>query len=220
MNTRVFTLVSSAAALALFAGCTVYKNAATCEDTMRSAAADRAASETLKISHTGAGIHGSRVVVEGAFESTVPASSVAAITTAWATPPASDAEAASEPSAAELESSATAAHPAHSAPASASAAASATRAAPQTSADAQSSTSTSASTSTSTGMAGVLSPTFASTQDEAAAASQKTTRASKKPVKLAIPAAIECKFDGLNLTSFRWLSPGRFVSHTGGDNAQ
>ena len=218
MNTRVFTLVSSAAALALFAGCTVYKNAATCEDAMRSAATDRAASETLKISHTGAGIHGSRVVVEGAFESTVPASSVAAITAAWATPPASDAEAASEPSAAELESSATAARPADSAPASASSAAASTRSAPQTSADAQPSTSTS--TSTSTGMAGVLSPTFASTQDEAASASQKTTRASKKPVKLAIPAAIECKFDGLSLTSFRWLSPGRFVSHTEGDNAQ
>ncbi|GAB7523594.1 hypothetical protein [Paraburkholderia sp. 2C] len=223
MNTRVFTLVSSAAAFALFAGCTVYKNAATCEDTMRSAAADRAASETLKISHTGAGIHGSRVVVEGAFESTVPASSVAAITAAWARPPASDASdasAASEPesSTALGKPSAAAARPAASAPSAAAPATAATEAAPQTSADAQ--PSTSMSTSASTGMVGVLAPTFASSPDETAATSQKTARASKKPVKLAIPAAIECRFDGPTLTSFRWLSPGRLVSHTDDDKAQ
>ncbi|HEY4353470.1 MAG TPA: hypothetical protein VGN31_19735 [Paraburkholderia sp.] len=217
MNTRVFTLVSSAAALALFAGCTVYKNAATCEDTMRSAAADQAASETLKISHTGAGIHGTRVVVEGAFESTVPASSAAAITAAWARPPASDASAASEPepSAASKPSVAAAARPAPSAPTSS------IGVAPLISADAQ--PSTSVSTPTSTGMVGVLPPTYVTSQDEtaaAAAASQKTAKASKKPVKLAIPAAIECKFDGLSLTSFRWLSPGRLVSHTDDDKAK
>ena len=222
MNTRVFTLVSSAAALALFAGCTVYKNAATCEDTMRSAAADQAASETLKISHTGAGIHGSRVVVEGAFESTVPASSVAAITAAWARPPASDASAASEPepSVALKPSGAAAARPAAAAPALATT--STTGAAPQTSTDAQ--PSTSMTSSASTGMAGVLAPTYATSQDEttaaAAVASQKTAKASKKPVKLAIPAAIECKFDGLSLTSFRCLSPGSLVSHPDDDKAQ
>ncbi|APR35478.1 hypothetical protein [Paraburkholderia sp. SOS3] len=214
MNTRVFTVVSSAAALALFAGCTVYKNTAACEDTMRSAAADRAASETLKISHAGAGIHGSRVVVEGAFESMVPASSVAAITAAWARPPASDAAEASGPSAA-WQPSAVATRPGASATASAQR--STAGAAPRTSADVQPSTST----PTSAGMAGVLAPTFASSQEQTAAASQKpTSRASKKPVKLAIPAAIECRFDGQNLTSFKWLSPGRLVSHTDGDKAQ
>jgi hypothetical protein len=214
MNTRVFTLVSSAAALALFAGCTVYKNSATCADTLRSAAADRAASETLKISHTGAGIHGTRVVVEGAFESTVPASSVAAITAAWASPPASDASAASEhePSNTLRPSAAAAAHSTASAPRAV------TGPAPQASTETLPSTATS--TSTSTGMAGVLAPTFASAQDETAADTQKATRASKKPVKLAIPAAIECRFDGLSLTSFRWLSPGRFVSHTDDDEGQ
>jgi len=215
MNTRVFTLVSSAAALALFAGCTVYKNSATCADTMRSAAADRAASETLKISHTGAGIHGTRVVVEGAFESTVPASSVAAITAAWARPPASDASAVSESEPAANTSKPSAAAAARS---TASAPRAVTEAAPQTSAETQ--PSTPMSTSASTGMAGVLAPTFASTQDETPEATQKATRASKKPVKLAIPAAIECRFDGLSLTSFRWLSPGRFVSHTDDDKGQ
>jgi hypothetical protein len=76
------------------------------------------------------------------------------------------------------------------------------------------------STSTSTGMGGVLAPTYASSQDETAAASQKAARASKKPVKLAIPAAVECRFDGLNLTSFHWLSPARLVSRADDDKAQ
>jgi hypothetical protein len=31
---------------------------------------------------------------------------------------------------------------------------------------------------------------------------------------------MECRFDGLNLTSSRWLTPGRFVSHTNTDAAQ
>jgi hypothetical protein len=210
MNTRVFTLLSSAAALALFAGCTVYKNAATCADTMRSAASEQAASETLKISHTGAGIHGRRVVVEGAFESMVPASSVAAITASWATPPATGASGASAANASAASTpAAVAAHPAASAPTEAAAPS-------QTLADVPP-----PAPSTSTSMAGVLAPTFASSPAETGTASQKpAAQASKKPVKLAIPAAIECKFDGVSLTSFRWLTPGRLVTHTDSGETQ
>jgi hypothetical protein len=202
MNTRVFTLVSSAVALALVAGCTaVYKNAATCEDTMRSAANEQAASQTLTITHRGAAIHGSRVVVEGAFESMVPASSVAAITTAWATAPASgpseaaDADAnASEPAAAS--------------------AASAVSVQPGTGTASQ----IPVPPSTSAGMAGILAPSFASAPGETGAVKPKAaTRVATKPVKLAIPAAMECRFDGLSLTSFHWLAPGKLVSHADAD---
>ena len=49
MNTRVFTIVSSAVALALVTGCTAaYKNSVACRDQMRSVASgELAASETL-----------------------------------------------------------------------------------------------------------------------------------------------------------------------------
>ncbi|HVE07412.1 MAG TPA: hypothetical protein VNE00_09185 [Paraburkholderia sp.] len=69
MTIRAFTLASAAAAaVALCAGCTVastYRNSNACEQQMREAASRDAAAETLKISHAGVGIDGSRVVVEG-----------------------------------------------------------------------------------------------------------------------------------------------------------
>jgi hypothetical protein len=200
MNTRVFTLVSSAVALALVAGCTaVYKNAATCEDQMRSAAnGEKGASETLTISHTGAGIHGSRVVVEGAFVSTVPASSVAAITAAWARPPASGASATSSVASEESQSSATAA-------------ASQTSVAPLP-------------PSATMSVANVQAPVFEpSPAANGASAAKPATQASSKPVKLAIPAAMECRFDGLSLTSFRWLAPGKLITRAdsgGGESSE
>ncbi|CAB3747243.1 hypothetical protein [Paraburkholderia humisilvae] len=196
MNTRVFTIVSSAVALTLIAGCTAaFKNSVACRDQMRSVAGgEMAASETLTISHTGAAIRGSRVVVEGAFVSMVPASSVAAMTAAWATAPASGASAASAPLAASAPSVALAASQ------------------PALSALPPSST---------MGVAGIQAPTFESTPANTGAVAPKATaQNSNKPVRLSIPAAMECQFDGLDLTSFQWLAPGRLVkradSGTGG----
>ncbi|MFC0402326.1 hypothetical protein [Paraburkholderia rhizosphaerae] len=187
MNTRVFTLASSAVALALVTGCTaVYKNSVTCRDQMRSVAGgEMAASETLTISHTGAAIRGSRVVVEGAIVSMVPASSVAAATAAWARPAGAGAHAASAPSVPlAVASPMPPATPT-------------TRAWPPSSA---------------IGVAGVQSPVFeAAPAGSNAVAPKTTTRNSNRPVRLAIPAAMECEFDGLSLKSYRWLAPGRLV---------
>ncbi|CAB3767172.1 hypothetical protein [Paraburkholderia solisilvae] len=205
MNTRVFTLVSAAAALALFAGCTaVYKNSALCEDRMRSAAGEDAASETMTISHTGAGIHGSRVVVEGAFVSTVPASSVPAIQADWAgLPP--------PPTPSMATAAATAAAASNSSVAAAAAAASAASAAAVTS---MASPTAPAWQTTSTPMAvlGATAPPFAAAPVESGTAKPEVTRRGPaKPVKLAIPAAMECQFDGESLTSFRWLAPAKLA---------
>jgi hypothetical protein len=71
MNIRALTLASAASVVVLCAGCSVattYRNSNACEEQMRNAASRDAAAETLKITHAGAGIDGSRVVVEGTFE--------------------------------------------------------------------------------------------------------------------------------------------------------
>ena len=69
MTLRALTLASAAVAAAvLCAGCAVastYRNSSACEQQMREAASRDAAAETLRITHTGVGIDGSRVVVEG-----------------------------------------------------------------------------------------------------------------------------------------------------------
>jgi hypothetical protein len=201
MNTRVFTLVSAAAALALFAGCTaVYKNSASCENRMRSAASEDAASETMTISHTGAGIHGSRVVVEGAFESTVPASSVPAIQADWAgLPPPPAPSAASAASASESSTAAVAAA------ASAASAAAVTSVASPAAPEWQTSTAPMA-------ILGATAPPYAAAPVESGTAKPEAAhRGTAKPVKLAIPVAMECQFNGESLTSFRWLAPAKLA---------
>ncbi|CAB3690543.1 hypothetical protein LMG22037_02957 [Paraburkholderia phenoliruptrix] len=78
MKIRILTLACVATAAALLAACTtVYRNSDACEQLMRSKLAETS-SDTLKIGHTGAGIGGSRVVVEGAIEHGVTASEAAA----------------------------------------------------------------------------------------------------------------------------------------------
>jgi hypothetical protein len=68
------------------------------------------------------------------------------------------------------------------------------------------------------GIAGALPPAFASAPGETGAVKPKAaTRASGKPVKLAIPVAMECRFDGLSLTSFHWLAPGKLAKRPGND---
>ncbi|HEX7936874.1 MAG TPA: hypothetical protein VF573_27890 [Paraburkholderia sp.] len=78
MKIRILTLACATTATALLAACTaVYKNSDVCEQMMRSKLAETS-SDTLKIGHTGAGIGGSRVVVEGSIEHVMTASEVAA----------------------------------------------------------------------------------------------------------------------------------------------
>lgn len=56
-------------AAALSAGCAaMYKNTSACEQTMRQSASELSGADTLRVSHAGTAIHGSRVVVEGTLE--------------------------------------------------------------------------------------------------------------------------------------------------------
>ncbi|MEM5343353.1 hypothetical protein [Paraburkholderia azotifigens] len=58
----------------------MYKNTSACEETMRQSAKELSADDMLTIHHTGTGIHGSRVVVEGTLEHPQTASEAAAAT--------------------------------------------------------------------------------------------------------------------------------------------
>ncbi|RDJ98340.1 hypothetical protein [Paraburkholderia lacunae] len=94
MKIRILSIACVATAAALLAACTaVYKNSDACEQLMRSKLAETS-SDTLKIAHTGAGIDGSRVVVEGAIEHVMTPSEVAAASAASAAAAASAASAA------------------------------------------------------------------------------------------------------------------------------
>ncbi|OAJ58705.1 hypothetical protein A6V36_29530 [Paraburkholderia ginsengiterrae] len=76
MKIRILSIACVTAAAALLAACTtVYKNSDACEQMMRSQLAQKSTdspTDTLKITHTGAGIDGSRVVVEGSIVRIVP----------------------------------------------------------------------------------------------------------------------------------------------------
>ncbi len=78
MKIRILSIACVTTAAALLAACTtVYKNTDACEQLMRSKLADTS-TDTLKIGHAGAGIYGSRVVVEGSIEHLVPSASASA----------------------------------------------------------------------------------------------------------------------------------------------
>jgi hypothetical protein len=101
MKIRIISIACMTTAAALLAACTaVYKNSDACEQLMRSKLAE-SSPDTLKVSHKGVGIDGSRVVVEGSIEHVVTASEVAASAAASAAQaakaprPASGAQAAS-----------------------------------------------------------------------------------------------------------------------------
>src|ERR1700759_2801340 len=82
MKIRILSIACVTTAAAMLAACTaVYKNSDACEQLMRSKLAETS-SDTLKVAHTGAGIDGSRVVVEGTIEHVVTASEVAAASAA------------------------------------------------------------------------------------------------------------------------------------------
>lgn len=78
MKIRIISIACVTTAAVLLAACTaVYKNSDACEQLMRSKLAE-SSPDTLKVSHKGVGIDGSRVVVEGSIEHVVTASEVAA----------------------------------------------------------------------------------------------------------------------------------------------
>ncbi|BCF88005.1 MULTISPECIES: hypothetical protein [Paraburkholderia] len=78
MKTRTPVIACCMVAAALSAGCAaVYKNTSACEQTMRQSASELSGRDTLKVTHAGSGIHGSRVVVEGTLEHPQTASEAA-----------------------------------------------------------------------------------------------------------------------------------------------
>ncbi|MFL9866982.1 hypothetical protein PQR67_22630 [Paraburkholderia fungorum] len=77
MKIRTISIACMTTAAVLLASCTaVYKNSDACEQLMRSKLAE-SSQDTLKVSHKGVGIDGSRVVVEGSIEHVMAASEVA-----------------------------------------------------------------------------------------------------------------------------------------------
>lgn len=71
MNKPPLSLVALLVLAPLLAGgCTLYSNPSACKEQVRQAIGQAAPGDTFTISHVGAGIKGSRVVVEGALKST------------------------------------------------------------------------------------------------------------------------------------------------------
>jgi len=182
MKIRILSIVCVTTAATLLAACTaVYKNSDACEQLMRSKLAETSP-DTLKVAHTGAGIDGSRVVVEGSIEHVMTASEVAAASAASAAAsaaklanaphPASDVRAASAVSVASAASDAAAA---------------------------------------SGVMAGAASGATAASASLAASGADATALKSAKPKKTSTPAAAECTFHGSALSVFSWLAPAKLV---------
>jgi hypothetical protein len=84
MKIRILSIVCVTTVAALLAACSaVYRNPDACVQLMRSKLAETSP-DTLKITHTGTGIGGSRVVVEGSIEHVTSASEVASASAASA----------------------------------------------------------------------------------------------------------------------------------------
>jgi len=166
----------------LTAGCTLYKNPSTCEAQMRAAAAHALPHDKLSITHVGVGIGGSRVVVEGTFQSPpVAASAAAAASAAQASSSAAVASAAQASSSAAATSAAKAS--------SSAAAASAAQ----------------ASSSAATSAAKASSSAAATSGAHASRAHAASSAAASKPTSRT--AAVECAFNGEALTTWHWLNP-------------
>jgi hypothetical protein len=88
MKIRILSIACIASAATLLAACTIAtRNSSACEQLMRSKLADSAtatAADTLRVTHRGAAIRGSRVVVEGTIEhrASAPAASATAAASA------------------------------------------------------------------------------------------------------------------------------------------
>ena len=105
MKIRILSIACVASAAALLAACTTAtRNSSACEQLMRSKLAESSSgmsSDTLRVTHRGAAIRGSRVVVEGTIDHLVSASEVAASAplAASASKAASDLKVAAKPAA-------------------------------------------------------------------------------------------------------------------------
>src|ERR1700761_5888201 len=100
MKIRILSIACITSAAALLAACTtVYKNTDACEQLMRSKLAETS-TDKLKITNAGAGINGSRVVVEGSIEHVVGPASAPVVASAASAASAAGATGASEASAA------------------------------------------------------------------------------------------------------------------------
>jgi hypothetical protein len=85
MKIRILSIACITAAFALLAACTAtFRNSDACEQLMRSKLADTSP-DTLRVAHRGAGIRGSRVVIEGSIEHVTTASEAAATAASQAT---------------------------------------------------------------------------------------------------------------------------------------
>ncbi|MFL9916569.1 hypothetical protein PQR75_14475 [Paraburkholderia fungorum] len=181
MKIRILTIACVTTAAALLAGCTaVYKNSDACEQLMRSKLAETSP-DTLKITHTGTGIDGSRVVVEGSIEHVVTASEAAASAAASAVKLANAPRAASGARAASAASTV----PAASSASDAAAASGAT--------------------------AGAASGALGASASVAASGTATSSLKSTKPKKTTTAAAAECTFHGSVLGAFSWLAPATLI---------
>lgn len=204
MKIRTLSIACGTTAALTLAGCTAfYKNTDACEQMMRSKLADvtqeqmpNVSIDKFSVSHTGTGIHGTRVVVEGTLSHMQTASEVAAANPpkAASTVSAAMPAGASQPGVAAMASGAAAQEGVASDAALASAPASGVTA-----------TATLAATQTT------------QTTQSAQAASAVTVTKPVKPKKVVRAAAAECTFNGLSLASFRWLSPAALVKTNEGE---
>ncbi|WP_345814342.1 hypothetical protein AAGS40_09405 [Paraburkholderia sp. PREW-6R] len=184
MKMRTLSIACVTAVATLLAACTaVYKNSDACEQLMRSKLAEQS-TDTLKISHTGAAIHGSRVVVEGSIDHVMNASEVMA------------ADAAASAASATLVSSARAS------------------AAPSTGLTTGSSTLSAATSPAAASAAATASGASAAQAPSAGSASAAVSLLDKsgKPRKSTTAAAAECTFHGSTLDLFSWLAPAKLAA--------
>ncbi|CAE6741837.1 hypothetical protein [Paraburkholderia nemoris] len=183
MKVRILSIACVTTAAALLAACTaVYKNSDACEQLMRSKLAETSSPDTLKITHTGTGIDGSRVVVEGSIEHVMTASEVAAASAASAAKLANAPQPASGVRAA---SGVSVAQGASSAPAAAAA---------------------------SDVTAGAASGAMAASASVTASGGDAASLKSAKPKKTNTAAAAECTFHGSALSVFSWLAPAKLAT--------
>jgi hypothetical protein len=182
MKIRILSIACVMASVALLAACTAgFRNSDACEQLMRSKLADTS-SDTLRVDHRGAAIHGSRVVIEGSIEHVITASEAAA-TAASSAQVAAAAQAASASSSSGVGS------------ASAASAASATSPASAASVDGVDAEGASEAAAT-------------LAASEAAPVPAKPA----KPKTVVTAAAAECTFHGEELDVFRWLAPAKFAT--------
>ncbi|CAB3681077.1 hypothetical protein [Paraburkholderia rhynchosiae] len=205
MKIRILTIACATTAAALLAACTaVYKNSDACEQMMRSKLAETS-SDTLKIGHTGAGIDGSRVVVEGSIEHVMTASEVAA---AAAAPRAGSGSKASVGTAASGVLAASALSASGVSAGSAAIGVTASGASNALAVERLAGASAGSGSSSNVGGLGASDAAASLMASEPRALALKPA----KPKKIVQAAAAECTFHGPTLDVFSWLAPAKLAA--------